>query len=563
MKKKILLKILLVFLMGFSLFLNQMDILASEEEVWKREDAVTHQLVEYLKELIANNNWNEIEQYVISRRLTWEEAAEMADKSPAFKNFAEYEELFFNSKEAVIMEADVNGDGILDIIEYLPDVGQLPNGSGMSYPDAQYTLTIFDGGSHFNVMYYQPWFDTLMYSGDEILVIEYEKNIFLLFGRGCKEVTITGYRMKDGEFADRFLLDTEYVEIKPEIMQCKDGFQKKAEILCNRATEYFGADTTSGLFHGSAETLLDEDSDDYMQLKEISQEEKLEYAIRFQELAGGNGMYFSPAIGSSASIMCRCDIDNDGEDEMYVKVRGELNMTSWVGYNWHAIMTNELYGNGKHEGKYGLKYTMVKKGERIDFEKICGLDIWNSENTPQMFWVDKSGNENITYLQYEDIRYGGGGKIEAYDIKSEGYEKVMEVCYAPVCSFQEKYERNKYRASQLSYTVRMSAKLGTAEIFGMENQQLQTRINDGIKVLLWEKLLERLNRNDSPIFSGKVDINVFSATDEKVVIYFLIEYDYIGIDRGYGEKVVMEINLKDGTIRLLNLEREYEQETGW
>lgn len=556
--KKLLARGMLLFSAGCLLFPGQSRASAKAGKTWEGGEAVTREFGEYLKELVENDRWGELERYVISRVLTREEAAALADRSPAFANFAEYGEYFYSSGEAVIAEADVNGDGRPDIIEYLPDVGEARYVARSSRMQ-QNMLTVFEGGEQTGVLYFQPWFDTPFSSNGELLVAEYRENVFFLFRMGGE---IAVYRMKDGKFTDRLRIEAECRGAETETVECKDGFRKDAEVLSDSVREYFGEDGRSSLFMGSAEILLDEDSGDYTELGKISEEEAGEYSRRYSGQAGGKDVFFSPAAGYSGAYICRCDIDNDGENELYAKAKDDLNLKMMTGNGWHAFMTGELYGGGRHEGKYGLNYTMIQNGERTDFKEICGLDIWDGEETPQMFWVDKKECGNITYIQYEDTENWGRGRIEAYDIRDGNYEKVLEVRYMPVYSFEEEYEKNRSKGGELSYAVRISVKGGAAEIFGMGNRQLQERINSRIKSFLWEKLLERMNRGDAPLFDGQVECNVVRAEEKRLVLRFLFVYGYEGVEHGCGEGIGMEISLMDGTVRLTDVES-IEPETEW
>lgn len=548
-------KVMPVFLTICLFFTGQENVSATEKKTVQSGENVTRRLGEYLKGLIADDNWDELDRYVISREVAWKEAAGMADKSPAYANFAEYGDYFFNSREAIILEADINGDGVRDIMEYLPDVGNIQVSNSHLQ---QNILTIFDGKDA-SVIYYQPWFDTLVLHGDELLVMEYGENLFFLFRRGNR---ITVYRMENGRFVDRLMLEVEYQEAETEIVDCREGFQKEADELCSNAMEYLEAGKTSGRYQGSAETLLEEDSDFYKELKRVSDEEVQECYRRFLESVGGYGAYPPSAIGHSAAYLCCCDIDNDGEEEWYAKTKSKLCLSAHVGTGIHDFMTGELYGNGRHEGKYGLIYTMVKEGAGTNIGEISGLDIWNGEDTPQMFWVEKKGKENITYIQYADGRPGGGGRIVAYDIRDGAHEKVLEVCYRPVYTFREKYETNRNPDNGLHYTVRMSVKKGTAEIYGMENPKIQDGINREIKAFLWEKLMQVLYPGNGPVFQGFLDFNVISATEDKLELYFVVLYGYEGVERGYGENMILEIDLKDGNVRLAGDER-IGQKSGW
>ena len=104
--------------------------------------------------------------------------------------------------------------------------------------------------------------------------------------------------------------------------------------------------------------------------------------------------------------MYECDLNNDGITERYLKAVKELWMYETgfpsIGYGWGGLphITGEYYGI--HEGRHGLMYYMESEGEETDFFKMCGLDIWAGEMTPQYFWVEQTDRGNVTYITYQD-----------------------------------------------------------------------------------------------------------------------------------------------------------------
>lgn len=536
-----------------------LSVSAGEQEAAGAEDTGMQEFCEYLQGVVADGKWDELQRHVISGTLSWDEAAHLSEKTPVLANFQEYSEYFFNSDEAILVEADINGDGVDDLIEYLPDVGNLGNeGTGNT---RQNMLTIFAGGEGdgYKVMYYQPWFDTELDLGDEILAVRYGGSIFLLFIHGSRETwgreeRIDVYRMGDGCFDCRCLLEITYGGMEAEVLECAEGFQETAEEYCSNGMKYFTDSFSGGLFHGNAETELNSGQAGYAELEKISEEERWEYIRCFQGPAGRHATDFKPALELGGETAYRCDIDNDGTDELYARACGPLNMEIKTGNERYRFMTGVLYGGGRHEGEYGLVYTMARDGKRTDFGGICGLDIWKADDVPQMFWVEKCGVGNTTCILYKEKR-GGGGRIEAYDIRNGKSKKVMEIAYTPEISVRAEYERNARTQSGPGYAVRMSGKIGNAEIYGMEDKKIQEQVNENIKMRLWENMQECLHRNGQTYFRGRVYSNVLSAAGDRVVLLFALTYSHEGVEREYGEvsmmeiyveSVCMEVNLKSG-----------------
>ncbi|MBD5550553.1 MAG: hypothetical protein HDQ96_05160 [Lachnospiraceae bacterium] len=117
-----------------------------EEENYSEKNAL-HQFAEYLNNIIKSGNRDDLNQYIVSKVVAWNEAGDIALKEEAFRHFKDYEQYYFNSDGAVIVEADVNGDGIADIIEYLPLIGD--------HQMSQSNLTIYvSEGDGYRVLYY-------------------------------------------------------------------------------------------------------------------------------------------------------------------------------------------------------------------------------------------------------------------------------------------------------------------------------------------------------------------------------------------------------------------------
>lgn len=552
--------------LAVALAVSGFAIMLIKREKQSGNESVTQQFCTYLQELIADNRWEELEQHIISRELTYEEAAERAEASPLLSNFAEYGEYFFSTcKEMLLVEADINKDGNPDIIEYIPDAGDLAYGAANLFESHKYEygqniLTFFEGeaGGGFHTMYYEPWLDIRLERGGKIQVAEYEDSIYVLFINDNEKIWIC--RMEGCGFEDRIILEMEYGTVSGEIVECREEYTEKAQDICSNAAEYFNVSDYDQWLEGTAETHLEKESDESDLLKGITWEKEREYKQKYFEPAGRRNIYYNSADEYAVSRIWRSDIDNDGLEEVYAKAVCSLNLVMQAGNYFYPFLTGELYGDGRHEGREGLEYTIAKNGEGEDLESLCGLDIWAGEDTPQMFWVDRCGAENIIFILYKELWTGGCGRVEGYDIRAGKYEKIMEVRYVPEFSFHEEYEQNEGKAGYPPYTVRLYAKTGKAEIVGMKDRKLQENINNKIEVLLWESLMELVHQRNAS-FDGNVNFNVLAAERDKLKLYVIINYG-VGSEDGYGEELFMEVNLKDGKVYLTEPVM-IEEERGW
>lgn len=380
----------------------------------------------YLENLLEEGKREGLEKHVISRILTLDEAADMADLSPAFAHFSSYWEDSFDSRGVILVEADVNGDGLDDLIEYLISVGE--NGG--------YSLTIYEnkGEQGYGVMYYHPRFDTIIqdYKYNRIAVIQYSGGTYLLFEgneHSYRKSEMTVYQIQDGLLTGRLVMEYESTDVNCEVMFCKDGMEEWTKKLCEDAMDYYTAGIGSPLLMGDAEEPLDKGAEGYGILDRIAQEETEEYEDRYQELMGSERLFFHSAMDLGPEIACQIDLDNDGIPELCARSHHYLGLVDT--YMVMIRPTGELYGNGKHETEFGLVYSLENNGCRTDFEQLCGLDIWSSDNIPQAFWVERCGEENIIFFKYYDQNYSTC-LIEGYSIREGNYETVLSVRYCPV-----------------------------------------------------------------------------------------------------------------------------------
>lgn len=145
----------------------------------------------YLEEIYREGRRTELDSQVISRRLSLKDAALLAERSPLLEHIRSYEEdeTLIITGGICILAADVNGDGLEDIIEYGPDDENA---------DSANMLNIYlgeeDGG--FGLSYSQPLFSTLARWSDIIEVVRYEEETYLLFRDRIRGMITVG-RMRE------------------------------------------------------------------------------------------------------------------------------------------------------------------------------------------------------------------------------------------------------------------------------------------------------------------------------------------------------------------------------
>ena len=147
-----------------------------------------------------------MEQYVISRRLSLDEAAALAESiphmagdAPPIPNIA--------AVGICVLAADVNGDGLEDVIEYAP--AQDDDGANM--------LAIYLQGKEgdYRLSCSQPLLDTNIQWHAIIEVVKYKKNIYLLFIPRNEQSRIIACRLSEG--VPREKMELTYVP------RCKSG----------------------------------------------------------------------------------------------------------------------------------------------------------------------------------------------------------------------------------------------------------------------------------------------------------------------------------------------------
>ena len=316
---------------------------------------------------------------------------------------------------------------------------------------------------------------------------------------------------------------------------------------------------------GNAEEPIQEESKEAYLLKQWGEEEEQVYQEKYEKKIP---LLVYSITRRGAEVMYQSDLDHDGEKEFYAKKDSILCFTA-VGYgkNYYHYLTGELYGEGKHEGKRGLEYIMGKNGERIDWEALSGLDIWATDWTSCIFWVEKIERENIIFMKYYNY-YNFMGLIEGYRIQEGSHEVVLSVEYRPSVDIFVRYEQKSKEEQEaiLTYMVCMEEKEDTnyPQIYGLQDRELEKKINQELEGLLRENREVFLKKGMGMRWTGGVGYNVVSATKEKLLLNYVV---FGELAHGVAVDVFVEIDLKSGVIQFVedwNLTREYFHErAGW
>lgn len=460
----------------------------------------------YLEELYREGRRTELDSLVISRRLSLKDAALLAEKSPLLEHIRSYEEneLMIITGGICLLAADVNGDGLEDLIEYGPDE---------EYRGSANMLNIYlgkeDGGV--GLSYSQPLFSTRVQWNDIIEVARYGEETYLLFrdrSRGEyysweEEGVLAAYWLSDGRPMGKLNLDYICSDINVTITE-NAGAYDVGFLTENRLSLYHVAYKLHcdvqcdwlGSRHGSGETEINS--------WERKQEEAFKEAYevlcdryvkkyRAQQQPYVEGWDGDPQVHyhiTGMSNMYECDLNNDGIMEKYLKGVKELWMYetgfSTIGYSMGLPhITGEYYGI--HEGRNGLMYYIESEGEETDFLKMCGLDIWAGEMTPQYFWVEQTDRGNVTYITYQDGDEHRQ-RIEGYLIQGDMYERVICAEYVPELECRVSYKVMGKEPDGVDYLVHLAKDSKSFELEWEEENGQKGSINRNIRALLEEKM---------------------------------------------------------------------------
>lgn len=478
---------------------------------------------EYLKELCREGRQSELESRVISTRLSLEDAALLAERSPLLEHIAYYEEdaRTINSQGICILMADVNEDGADDIIEYGPD-DYWPLNANM--------LIIYlgkkDGG--FELAYSQPLFDTRIPWNDRIEVVRYDGEAYLFFQSKewwGDEIAADVYWLMNGRPAGRLKLSHKCSDIDAVIKE--EGAYDLSSLTENRMDLYHVAKPSccnDGYdYHfewGNGETRIapweDEEAYEKAYEKLVDGYVKKYTALQEPYVEESNGL-LRYNITDIIDVY-ESDLNNDGITERYLKCVKELWLRDVglpeIGLTWGTpYMTGEYYGH--HEGRHGLMYYIETEGEETDFLKMCGLDIWAGEMTPQYFWVDRTEGGNVVYIAYQDGEEYRQ-HIEGYLIQGDRYEMVGAVDYIPQIECSVSYETFGEDLQGVDYMLHRSEDRMSFVVEWNEENSLHESINQSIRELVEKE------ESGNPDFQGRkiygTGYHVIQANEEELVV---------------------------------------------
>lgn len=456
----------------------------------------------YLEDLYREGRRTELDSLVISRRLSLKEAALLAEGSSLLEHIRSYEEneLTIVTGGICILAADINGDGLKDIIEYGPDEDE--NSANM--------LNIYlgkeDGG--FGLSYSQPLFSTKVKWSDIIEVVRYGEETYLLFRdrvRGAwdgwkEEGVLAAYQLSDGKPMGKLNLDYMCSDISMTITENADAWDI-GFLTENRLSLYHVAndrhcdvqyDWPDRYGSGEKEINRWEDEETY-EAYEVLYDGYVKKYMALQEpyVKGWEGDHQEHYHITNISDMYESDLNNDGVIERYLKAVKELWLDETgfpsIGYGGQGLphITGEYYGI--HEGRHGLMYYIESEGEETDFFKMCGLDIWAGEMTPQYFWVEQTDWGNVTYITYQDGDEHRQ-RIEGFLIQGDAYERVISAEYIPEIECHVSYKDMGEEPDGVDYIVHLARDVRSFELEWDEENDREESVNRNVRALLEEKM---------------------------------------------------------------------------
>lgn len=281
-----------------------------------------------LEELCLRGRISELEDYVVSERLTVEEAGLLAGQSQLLKHLSAYANNHWTITSAgiCILQADINGDGIPDIVEYGPGEGEFFVNKSEEEIN---TLLIFFGeeDNSYSLHYSQPFFSTKVSWGEPIQVIEYKNERYLLFfDRQFEYETgnqrLSAYWLNHGIPDGKVEVQFKQVSVKAELLEETEGFD--AEILLEDIHIYnpYLLDNLLNDVSTEIEMKVNRPINSY-------EEEKNKILIEKYDTAFAEELHnFDAPIDAIPIVdyVYESDINNDGIKEQYVKRQARLSL---------------------------------------------------------------------------------------------------------------------------------------------------------------------------------------------------------------------------------------------
>lgn len=500
----------------------------------------------YLEELCREGHRSQLDQCVISRRLSLEEAAALADSSPLLEHMAGYAEHMpnINTVGICVLTADVDGDGLEDVIEYGP--AEDSDGANM--------LAIYlqekEGG--YRLSYSQPVFDTRIHWTHIIEVVKYQKNTYLLFIPRYNQSRITAYRLSAGIPQEKMEFTYVCSNVKAETIFCSEGYDVERVLLCS-ADFYHTADYYHCAYadrrwkpkeRGSGE--MEVAKEEWEEIRELFNKKYREEQRPYIEKYGDTLLKF---LGWGFTDVFESDMNNNGVRERYIKKLENLffyeegipAMGLSIGL---PFMTGEYYGS--HEGRMGLWYCIEESGEEMDFQSMCGLDIWEGEMTPKFFWVDETERGNITCIIFQDGE-AFEQRVDGYYIQDGTYEQVFSVSYTPEISCQATYDCLEDEG--VGYIVYLTKDKTGMELMWKDGEKAEP-VNSHIREMLKKKAV------DADLQEGSISAVQYwpaYASEEVFVAECVIFYDNYW-EEGHTLPFYISIDLMTGECRELSYE---------
>ena len=374
---------------------------------------------EFLEREYREGKKQDLGNYVISRRLTVGEAAALAEGSPVLAYMKGYyaDPSLIPQSGLCILSADINFDGLEDLVEYVPAGEKLSWYKREVGTANRLVIYLGEEGGGYRLSYSQMLFPTECDVRGTIEVLEYGNEAYLLFSGkytpGSLNNSMTFYRLRDGIPCGK--MDFTY--------RCRD---MDVQVLWNTGvcdlTEWDGK--WMDIYHGI---------DSYHCSCYAG---STEVRCGDAETEAGNGE--DTALGVPACFAG--DIDNDGMPEVYAR---------WTGPETEYLPDKSTGGNGPElvlshwGGSHGVRtrlfYYMGTSGGETDFRQMCGLDLWEGGLVPQWFWLKKTYTGNVTCVARQD-KNGHEMRVDGYLIRYGTYKRVFSVRCVPEMECRTVYE---------------------------------------------------------------------------------------------------------------------------